>query len=203
MKSTTSGRPAYLYGRTFTPQARLGPPWGRMNRSIAYCGVGLIVFGFAMVAYPIVLTGAEQLDLEQELGFLIAPVGLVVVMLGALALDPTRTTVGGAFGNPDTALERTVLSPREETRTRRLFNPHEPVNCRYCRTVITSDLAQCPRCARARDCRNCGRPLGLVNDRVTCPTCARVEGFCNCPQLARPTPAPATKKVPPSRRGWR
>lgn len=173
-----------------------------MNRSIAYCGVALIVFGFAMVAYPIVLTGAERLDIEQELGFLLAPVGLVVVMLGALALDPARTTVGGAFGNPERELERTGRGAPEATRARALFNPHEPVNCRYCRTVITSDLAQCPRCARARDCRNCGRPLGLVNDRVTCPTCARVEGFCNCPKLVRPTPAPRPN-VPPSRRGWR
>jgi len=173
-----------------------------MNRSIAYCGVALIAFGFALVAYPIVVTGAEQLDLEQESGFLLAPLGLVVVMLGALALDPARTTVGGAFGNPDAALERTSRTSPLESRERRLFNPHEPVNCRYCRTVITSDLAQCPRCARARDCRNCGRPLGLVNDRVTCPTCARVEGLCNCPQLVRPTPS-AHPNLSPSRRGWR
>lgn len=173
-----------------------------MNRSIAYCGVGLIAFGFAMVAYPIVVTGAEQLDLEQELGFLLAPLGLVVVMLGALALDPSRTTVGGAFGNPYAELERTARTPPVEPRERRLFNPHEPVNCRYCRTVITSDLAQCPRCARARDCRNCGRPLGLVTNRVTCPTCARIEGLCNCPQLVRPV-AVAHPNLPPSRRRWR
>jgi len=170
-----------------------------MNRSIGWCGVGLVIFGFMLVAYPIVMTGAEQLDVEQEVGFLLAPVGLVVVMLGALALDPRRTTVGGAFGNPETALQRPVHAPPTEVRARRLFNPHEPVNCRYCRTVITSDLAQCPRCARARDCRNCGRPLGLVNDRPTCPTCARAEMFCNCPQLVRP-PTPVRTNVPPSRR---
>jgi hypothetical protein len=170
-----------------------------MNRSIAWCGVVLILLGFMLVAYPIVITGAEQLDVEQEFGFLLAPVGLVVVMLGALALDPARTTVGGAFGNPETALTRPGHAPPVEPRARRLFNPHEPVSCRYCRTVITSDLAQCPRCARARDCRNCGRPLGLVNDRVTCPTCARTEMFCNCPQLVRPS-TPPRSNVPPSRR---
>jgi hypothetical protein len=120
-------------------------------------------------------------------------------MLGALAQDPTRTTVGGAFGNPYADLERPTRAPTVEPRAHRLFNPHEPANCRYCRTVITSDLAQCPRCARARDCRNCGRPLGMVNDRVTCPTCGRAEAFCNCPWLARPV-APSHPNVPPSRR---
>jgi len=173
-----------------------------MNRSIAYCGVAVILFGFAMVAFPIVVTGAEQLDLEQEVGFLLAPVGLVVVMLGALALDPSRTTVGGAFGNPERALERPSAGASLDSRERRLFNPHEPVNCRFCGSVITPDLAQCPRCARARDCRNCGRPLGLVMNRATCPTCARVEGFCNCPRLARPAPA-YRPNVPSSRRRWR
>ncbi len=170
-----------------------------MNRSIVYIGVVLIGLGFALVASPIAFTGTEQLDIEQELGFLVAPVGLVVVMLGALAQDPTRTTVGGAFGNPYAELERSARGPAAGPPARRLFNPHEPANCRYCRTVITSDLAQCPRCARARECRNCGRPLGMVTNRVTCPTCGRVEGFCNCPQLVRPTPT-VRPNVPPSRR---
>jgi len=170
-----------------------------MNRSIGYIGDLLIGLGFALVAYPIAFTGGEQLDLEQELGFLVAPVGLVVVMLGALAQDPTRTTVAGAFGNPYADLERPARAPAVEPRARRLFNPHEPADCRYCRTVITSDLAQCPRCARARDCRNCGRPLGMVTDRVTCPTCGRAEAFCNCPLLARPTPS-SRSNVPSSRR---
>lgn len=161
-----------------------------MNRSIALIGAVLIVFGFGLVAYPIASTGGEQLDLEQELGFLVAPVGLVVVMLGALATDPELTTVGGTFGNPEADLGRTAHGRAVDTRAARLFNPHEPVDCRYCRTVITSDLALCPRCARPRDCRSCGRPLGIQNDRVTCPTCARTEGLCNCPLLARPSASP-------------
>jgi hypothetical protein len=170
-----------------------------MNRSIVLIGVVLICFGFALVAYPIVVMGSEHLDVEQELGFLVAPFGLVIVMLGALAQNPALTTVGGAFGNPDVAFERQVQAPPVGTRALRLYNPHEPVNCRYCRTMIAADLAQCPRCARARECRSCGRPLGIVLDRVTCPTCARIEGLCNCPVLVRPAPPPRAK-VPPSRR---
>jgi hypothetical protein len=170
-----------------------------MNRSIVLIGIGLIGFGFALVAFPIATTGSEQLDLEQELGFLVAPLGVVIVMLGALAQDPNRTTVGGAFGNPDVAIERAALSGPAAPPPRRLYNPHEPVNCRYCRTVITSDLAQCPRCARARECRNCDRPLGLVTNRPTCPSCGRIEALCNCPVLLRPVGS-SRPYVPPSRR---
>jgi len=170
-----------------------------MNRSIVYIGVVLICIGFALAAFPVATTGSESLDIEDEVGFLLAPLGLVVIMLGAMAQDPSRTTVGGAFGNPDVAFERTVRVPPVDQRARRIFNPHEPVDCRFCRTVITADLAQCPRCGRARDCRNCGRPLGFVLNRVTCPACARAEALCNCPSLARP--APSTRpNVPPSRR---
>lgn len=161
-----------------------------MNRSIAMIGVALIAFGFALVAYPIAFTGGEQLDLEQEVGFLLAPVGLVVVMLGALAHDPERTTVGGTFGNPEAELARAARSRQGELPVTRHFNPHEPVSCRYCRTMIASDLAQCPRCARPRDCRTCGRPLGFVSDLVTCPGCGRSEGLCNCPKIARPSTTP-------------
>jgi len=170
-----------------------------MNRQIAGIGVVFIVLGFGLVAYPIALTGVEQLDLPQELGLLVAPVGLVVVMLGALAQNPERTTVGGAFGNPDTELERHSQSAPADPRTRRIFNPHEPVDCRYCRTVITADLAQCPRCARPRDCRNCGRLLAFVANRVTCPPCGRTEALCNCPMLARPQSV-SSMRPPPSRR---
>ena len=157
-----------------------------MNRSIALIGVVVIVLGFALVAYPIAFTGHEQLDVEQEVGFLFAPVGLVVVMLGALAQNPERTTVGGTFGNPEADRGRSPRARSFEPRAARLYNPHEPVNCKYCRTVITADLAQCPRCARPRDCRTCGRPLGIVQDRVNCPGCHRSEALCNCPHLAKP-----------------
>jgi hypothetical protein len=173
-----------------------------MNRDIAGIGVVFILLGFGLVAYPIVVFGGEQLDLEQEIGFLVAPLGLVVVMLGALAHDPERTTVGGAFGNPELAARRPDRGahPTLEPRANRVFNPHEPVNCRYCRTVIAADLALCPRCARPRECRNCGRPLGIVMDRPTCPACARAEPFCNCPQLARPATSSSVKSSTPRRR---
>jgi len=169
-----------------------------MNRSIAMWGIALIVLGFVLIAYPIAVTGAEQLDLEQEVGFLVAPVGLVVVMLGALAPDPTRTTVGGTFGNPEAALIKANRPPGPEPRAARVYNPREPVNCRYCRTMIPADLAQCPRCARSRDCRSCGRLLAIVNDRVTCPGCSRIEALCNCPMLSKPVSA--SRPNLPSRR---
>lgn len=173
-----------------------------MNRDITGIGVVFIVLGFGLVAYPIVFLGGEQLDLEQEIGFLVAPLGLVVVMLGALAHDPERTTVGGAFGNPEETGRRPERGVRTaaDSRSTRIFNPHEPVNCRYCRTVITSDLAYCPRCARPRECRNCGRPLGITLDRPTCPTCGRAEPFCSCPLLARPSPVSSARPSTPRRR---
>jgi len=164
-----------------------------MNRSIAYIGVGIILFGFALVASPIVLTGAEQFDLEQELGVFLAPFGLVVVMLGAMAHDPEATTVGGAFGSSEAnVLRASAARSSEAPRPPVRYNPKEPVACRFCRTNISWDLVQCPRCTRARDCRGCGRPLGMVLDRPTCPTCARAEPFCSCPILARPSAHAAT-----------
>lgn len=159
-----------------------------MNRSIAWVGVAVIVLGFGLVAFPLVVSGREILDDEQILGFLLAPVGLFVVLIAAVSVDPRTTTVTGTFGNPD---ERAPTGPSEgPTPSRsRLRSPLEPVHCRYCRAVITADLSQCPRCARARDCRPCGRPLGQVLDRPTCPTCAQAEAYCRCPVLSRPAPA--------------
>jgi len=170
-----------------------------MNRQIAGIGVVFIVLGFGLIAYPIAFTGRVQFNIEQEFGLLVAPLGLVVVMLGALAQNPERTTVGGAFGNPDADLGRPARGPAVEPRVRRLFNPHEPVNCRYCRTVITADLVHCPRCARPRDCRNCGRALEMRGERVTCPACGRTEALCNCPWLVRPG-AKSSAPAVPSRR---
>jgi len=169
-----------------------------MNRSIALVGVGVILAGFALVAFPIVVTGHEQFDLEQEAGLLVAPVGLVVVLIGAVAPDPERTTVGGTFGNPDVA-ETRGSGPAATRPAARGFSPHEAVDCRFCRAVITFDLAYCPRCARPRDCRGCGRPLGMVGDLTDCPGCHRVEAFCNCPWSARAHPKPTTGSVRPRR----
>lgn len=162
-----------------------------MNRSITRLGIAIIVVGFMLVASPIVLTGSEVFDLEQEAGLLIVPVGLLVVLIGAVQANPERTTVGGTFGNPD-EMRRLRSHPSRATGgpSPARWNPNESVFCRYCRTVIAPDLARCPRCARARDCRTCGRPLGFVLERATCPTCGRPEAFCSCPHLARTTGAP-------------
>jgi len=156
-----------------------------MHRSIAGIGIAVILAGFALVAFPIATTGSEQLDLEQLAGFLVAPLGLVVVLIAGLSADPRKTTVAGTFGNPEEP-GRQVLSGAPPGTRRRLRNPYEPVHCRHCRSVITAELSNCPRCARARECRTCGRPLGQVLDRPTCPPCARAEPFCNCGLLARP-----------------
>lgn len=156
-----------------------------MNRSLGWIGVGVLLAGLALVASPVALYGREVLNPEQIAGFLIAPVGLFVVMLAAAAVDPRKTTVTGAFGNPDE--QPSMAGPSRAPTRPRLRNPNEAVHCRHCRSVITADLSRCPRCARARDCRSCGRPLGQVLERPTCPTCARAEAFCNCavlPQLA-------------------
>lgn len=154
-----------------------------MHRSVASIGLVLIVVGLGLAAFPVVVLGREQLDLEQVTGFLLAPVGLFVVMIAASSGDPRRTTVSGTFGNPEEV--RASAAGVEAWERTPGWSPLDAVHCRFCRTVITSDLASCPRCARARDCRNCGRPLGMVLDRPTCPTCARAEAFCDCPTLGR------------------
>jgi len=153
-----------------------------MNRAVVYLGIGVILAGLALVSFPIAVTGEEQFDPEQESGFLVAPVGLVVVMFGASFSDPRLTTIGGTFGNPD-LLPRKPGPARPPSPAPSTYHPHESVACRYCRTPIAYVQASCPRCARARACRSCGRPLGLVLERATCPYCARAEAFCNCPRL--------------------
>ncbi len=161
-----------------------------MNRSLAYLGVGVILTGIALVSFPIVVGGSETFDIEQEAGLLVAPVGLFVVLLAAVAHDPRQTTVGGAFGNPDEPATRRRVPAVPPPRLRPI-GTNEPASCRHCRTYITADLAQCPRCARARDCRRCGRPLGLVLDRATCPRCAHSEALCSCAALVQePDSAP-------------
>lgn len=157
-----------------------------MNRSITLVGVAIILAGLALVASPLVLTGAEQFTFAQEAGIFASPVGLLVVMIGAVQANPKTTTVGGTFGNPDVALRRPGFPKPPATAHPGVgFSPREPVDCRYCRTVISYDLAFCPRCARPRDCRACGRTLGVAGDRTDCPGCHRVEAFCNCPRIHR------------------
>jgi hypothetical protein len=170
-----------------------------MNRSVVGVGIVLILFGFGLLAFPIVVTGVERFDLEQEIGVYVVPVGLLIVLLGAMGHNPEATTVGGAFGNPDADVHRAShRPPAPPARAMPRYSPKEPVSCRYCRTNIPWDVAICPRCARARECRSCGRPLGVVLDRPTCPSCARAEVFCNCAPLVRPSTVPplGARRIP-------
>ncbi|MGD0256594.1 MAG: hypothetical protein ABSB90_01765 [Thermoplasmata archaeon] len=168
-----------------------------MNRSIVGVASVLILLAFAMISFPLWALGLEQFDVEQEFGILFLPFGLVIMLVGLTALDPRTTTIGGAFGNAefDSAPSKPTPGP---VRTRLAYDPNGHVNCRYCRTIITADLTQCPRCGRARLCRTCARPLGTVLDRPTCPACGRAEPLCNCPSLPRRSAVPA-----PSTRGRR
>jgi hypothetical protein len=161
-----------------------------MNRSIVFIGVGIFVLGLALISSPIALTGQEQFDLAQESGlFFIAP-AMAFLLVGAISDDPRVTTIGGALGNREFDRKpEEVDRPAAPVRPTLGYNPREPVRCRQCSSIIAFDLAQCPRCARPRECRGCDRPVGIVLDRVTCPTCAREEPFCNCPRLP---PRPVT-----------
>ncbi len=160
-----------------------------MNRSIILVGVGILLLGFVLIAYPIAVTGAEQFDLEQEAGIYLIPPALAVILVGSIATDPRGTTVGGTFGNPDVRAERPGTRTPPGPPSALLYNPSDPARCRYCPTIIPSDLAQCPRCARARECRTCNRPLGLVLDRATCPACGLPEARCRCARIVlKPVP---------------
>jgi len=158
-----------------------------MNRSIVLVGVGIIVVGLALIASPIVVTGSEVFSIEQEFGIFLSPIGLLVILIGAVQPNPERTTIGGTFGNPEMNPRRApITKTAAAVRPSSLgYSPREPVNCRYCGSVITFDLAFCPRCARPRDCRGCGRPLGMAETRTDCPGCHREEALCNCPRIAR------------------
>jgi hypothetical protein len=170
-----------------------------MNRSIALVGVAVILGGLALVASPIVLYGGEVFTTPQEAGIFITPIGLLVIMIGAVQANPEITTVGGTFGNPDVRPGRPggPRVPAPTAMARAGFSPREPADCRFCHSVIAWDLAFCPRCARPRECRSCGRPLGMAVDRTDCPGCHRAEAFCNCPRLARPRPASPSAPVRP------
>ncbi|HTW54933.1 MAG TPA: hypothetical protein VMG36_00565 [Thermoplasmata archaeon] len=162
-----------------------------MNRAVVWIGVATVLAGFALAAFPIAVTGHEAFDLEQEAGTLVAPVGLVVVMLAFTLHDPRETTVRGLFD----ADPRRPSSAHGPPAAPGRYGPSEADECRFCRTPIAWDLAGCPRCARARPCRGCGRPLGRVLDRPTCPTCGRPESTCACPRLAPRGAAPAPRAV--------
>ncbi len=159
-----------------------------MNRTIILLGVGILLTGFALMSYPIAVTGQEQFDLEQEAGLYFLPPALAVLLIGSISDDPRVTTIGGAFGNPDAESPRpsgqgASTRPRSEL----TYHPKEPVACRYCSTVIAPDLAQCPRCARARECRSCGRPLGVVLERANVSGVRPSRSVLQLPARSAPT----------------
>lgn len=144
-----------------------------------------MLVGIGAVASPIVLTGHETLSLVALAGLILAPVGLVVIAIAAASFDPKRTTVHGTFGGEE-ATETRAHGPSPQAANPYLANPRAPVRCLNCRTMVTYDLARCPRCAEDRPCRACGRPLTMVDDQVTCPNCRRPEVFCNCSHFGAP-----------------
>jgi hypothetical protein len=171
-----------------------------MHRTIAYIATALLLGAIALVSFPIWAYGAEQFDPEQELGILLVPFALVAFLVAATTPDPRQTTVGGAFGNPEYDRRPPSTGARVDARPRPVSNFRDAVQCAHCGTLISPDLAQCLRCARARPCRTCSRPLGLVLERPTCPPCARAEPLCNCPVLPRPaSPVPRTRVFKGSR----
>jgi hypothetical protein len=158
-----------------------------MHRSIAYIGIVVLLVAVALLAFPIWAYGAEQWDLEQELGILLVPFGLITFLIAATTADPRLSTVGGAFGNAeyDRTRQPWIRRPTPRPKIVRSFN--EAPQCLHCGTVIPPQLAICPRCSQIRPCRACNRPLGLVLERATCPLCARPEPLCNCTILPRHT----------------
>jgi RNA polymerase subunit RPABC4/transcription elongation factor Spt4 len=170
-----------------------------VNRSIAGIAAGVLLFAIALTAFPIWALGREQFDVEQELGILLVPFGLITFLIAATTADPRTTTVGGAFGNREYDRLRRAEEARSAPRPRVFTNYSEAVHCRHCNTIIPPDLANCPRCGRARICRSCHRLLGMVLERPTCASCGRAEPLCDCSILPLPT-APAGRARPYSPR---
>ena len=159
-----------------------------MNRRIALFGLVIVVAGIALMVSPIALYGSLRVNVAFEGGVMLLPVGLSIVLVGASAADPTVTTVGGVWGNPDENLmRRAERRPALDERRRFQAGPRESSNCRQCYTAIAWDAVECPRCGTHRLCRGCGRPLFFLAGSVRCAPCVRDEVYCNCPKLARPS----------------
>jgi hypothetical protein len=165
-----------------------------MNRTLALVGTVLVIISLLSISIPFLVTSAFKVSDAAYAAGLLFLVGLVVLYQAATAVDPSVTTVGGILGNPiidesrraEEAVTNVPLSPVRYT-----VGPKEPVNCRYCYTAIPWDVANCPRCARPRHCRSCGKPLFYLAGGVRCGPCVRDESQCNCPRVkatgARPT----------------
>jgi LSD1 subclass zinc finger protein len=158
-----------------------------MNRSIVFIGLALFIVSIGLFAYPELVTGAEAVDLEVQLGIFVLPLGIAVMVLGAAAPDPRVTTVGGMFGNADENELRKRLGRAPPTGGARFLpSPLESVNCRKCYTLIPAQLADCPRCGTHRDCRSCNKPLYFLAGAVRCAPCLKDEVYCSCPRVRKP-----------------
>ncbi|HTT26514.1 MAG TPA: hypothetical protein VMH90_06105 [Thermoplasmata archaeon] len=169
-----------------------------MNRAILGVGVAILLVAIALVVSPIALTGAESLTTLAEIGVFTLPVGIVVVLLGGVAPDPSITTVGGVFGNPvENAIHDRRGAAPSVVPARARGSPRQPVNCRQCYTLVAWDAILCPRCGRARDCRSCGRDLDWSGTTIVCVPCAHPEVYCNCREAhhAYPVRRPAGARL--------
>ncbi len=164
-----------------------------MNRSLALVGLVLVIVAILLVALPFLVTASTGGTPLLFGGALLFLVGLALLFIGATSPDPKVTTVGGLLGNPivdeSRRAEEELLSPAERA-VRYAPGPKEPVNCRYCYTVIPWNILDCPRCARPRLCRNCGKRLFLLAGAVRCGPCVRDEFYCNCPRVRPSGPRP-------------
>ncbi|MFZ0830185.1 MAG: hypothetical protein WCB18_05605 [Thermoplasmata archaeon] len=165
-----------------------------MNRSLALVGLVLVIVGILLVSIPFLVTSGFQVGYEFYGAGVLFLVGLVILFQAAIASDPHVTTVGGLLGNPivdESRKAEEAVTNLPATRVRYAPGPKEPVNCRYCYTAIPWNVLDCPRCARPRHCRNCGKQLYLLAGAVRCAPCVRDETFCNCPRVKPSGPRPA------------
>jgi hypothetical protein len=157
-----------------------------MNRSLALVGVILVIVSILLLSIPFLVTSAFKIGDAVYAAGLLFLVGLIVLFMAATAADPRVTTVGGLLGNPivdesrkvEEAVTNVPVSP-----VRYAPGPRESVNCRFCYTAIPWDVLHCPRCGRARLCRNCGKQLYFLAGGARCAPCVRNEAQCNCPRV--------------------
>jgi hypothetical protein len=165
-----------------------------MNRSLALVGLILVIVSILLVSIPFLVTSAFQVnDALYATGFLFL-VGLVILVQAATSPDPTVTTVGGLLGNPvidESRKAEEAITGIPVRQFRYAPGPKEPVNCRYCYTLIPWNILNCPRCARPRHCRNCGKQLYFLAGAIRCVPCVRDESQCNCPRVRAPGARPA------------
>ena len=162
-----------------------------MNRSLALVGVVLVIVSILLLSIPFLVTSAFRFSDAVYVAALLFLIGLVILYQAATAVDPTVTTVGGLLGNPivdESRKAEEAITTVTPSAVRYAPGPKEPVNCRFCYTAIPWDILNCPRCGRARLCRNCGKQLYFLAGAVRCAPCVRNEMQCNCPRV-RPSGA--------------